>query len=195
MKMKLFKQSTDDDVEMGSIKSNDPYSSLHLMNKLQGETGFLQEKTFDNENRNTQNKKIVDIKSYYSETSEKLLKMDPRSFDLLRHIENPSENIKDIVVSTLLSLNIPESETRKWEDCKSHLKLYTDDGILSRIRKESSIKCATNEEEKVRSLLKDIDLNDVKRESTGAAALYVWNKSALHYFENCSGDDTEETGA
>lgn len=173
-------------------KLNEPLYLKNLMNDLIGESKFLEEDLYTDGTSSSHHFENTNPESDYIEMNNKILNIDPRSLDILRQKDEPSKDIRKIIKSVLLTLKLSE-ESESWENCKEKLTIYSDDGILSKIRDKTIIDAKDNDYGKISELLREVDLKSVKRESIGAAALYAWNKSVMHYVEHCSGEDTEES--
>lgn len=162
-------------------------NSKHFLNLLKdhlGETNFMKDDLLNVEKSDRSKHLSIErqIESNFNEMNERMLDIDPRSLNSLREIENPSENILNIVKSVLLSLNVSENEVKNWKSCQKQLIMYSGNGLISRMKNTQEKRVKPLKLKEVGGLLRFVKLEDILVENMAAIALYFWVKNNfIHY--------------
>lgn len=110
---------------------------------------------------------------------DRILRVDHKSITEIRSYKDPPENVHDGMRSTLFILGTPERETKDWDNCRKYIKAINADGLLTRIKQLNVQNITYQDAETANKIIENITLKEIRNESAGGAAFYVWSKSTI----------------
>ncbi|CAD5126517.1 DgyrCDS14627 [Dimorphilus gyrociliatus] len=109
----------------------------------------------------------------------RILKLDAKCIAELNQYNQPPAVVHLVIKSTLLILSIDEGQTDEWKECQVFIKYACSYSILKKIK---ALKILTVDPAiilRAEQIICELNLQEVKEASAGAAAFYLWCKDSI----------------
>ncbi|CAD5126299.1 DgyrCDS14453 [Dimorphilus gyrociliatus] len=113
----------------------------------------------------------------------RILKMDQRCIAELHNYTKPPSVVHTVMKAALLILSIPESESKKWNECQKHIKFVSSQSIIKKIRKLKILKVHPGIIIRAQEMISSVDLQQVREARAATASFFLWICKSVKVFK------------
>ncbi|XP_064609540.1 uncharacterized protein LOC135473611 [Liolophura sinensis] len=140
----------------------------------------------------TKGKEKLKILERLSKLKSSILSMDAGTMTELRRYNNPPEMVHQVMIATFLLLGEHEGITKKWKNCQKRCNPTGPDGLKRRVLEFDVDQLHPEIAARAAQILSEVELDDVRLISSGAAAFYVWVKGIIQEMFDRQPDGAKE---
>ncbi|CAD5126627.1 DgyrCDS14711 [Dimorphilus gyrociliatus] len=119
----------------------------------------------------------------------RILKLDAKCIAELNQYNQPPAVVHLVIKSTLLILSIDEGQTDEWKECRVFIKYACSYSILKKIKALKILTVHPAIILRAEQIICELNLQEVKEASAGAAAFYLWCKGNIDIYKKINKEE------